>query len=71
MITRETQVEELLKVPGVVSWFIQHGVSPFSCYGAFPDTVGRLLELKRVPDIEAFIRELNGFLQAGESGRIT
>ncbi|HNX30528.1 MAG TPA: hypothetical protein PKM35_02905 [Holophaga sp.] len=62
MVTRETQVEELLRTPGLIAWFIQRGVSPFSCYGAFPDTLGRLLELKRVPDPDAFIRELNVFL---------
>lgn len=62
MITRETQVEDLMKNPGVISWFIQHGISPFSCYGAFPDTVGRLLEIKRVPDVDAFLQELSDFL---------
>ncbi len=51
-------------MPGIVSWFILHGVSPFSCYGAFPDTLGRLLELKQVPDANAFIQELNDFLRS-------
>jgi hypothetical protein len=61
MITRDTQVEDLLAVPGIIPWFIEHGVSPFSCYGAFPGTLGRLLEIKGVTDEEGIIRELNGF----------
>ncbi len=64
MITRETQVEDLMKIPGIISWFIQHGISPFSCYGAFPDTVGRLLEIKRVQDVDVFLEELNDFLRS-------
>ncbi len=64
MITRETQMEDLLKTQGVITWFIQRGVSPFSCYGAFPDTLERLLELKGVQDVEAFIRELDDFLRS-------
>jgi hypothetical protein len=64
VITQETELEDLMKRPGIISWFIQHGVSPFSCYGTFPGTLGRLLEIKHVSDVEAFIRELNGFLDA-------
>ena len=58
MITRDTQVEDLLTLPGIIPWFIEHGVSPFSCFGAFPDTLERLLEIKGVADREGFIREL-------------
>jgi hypothetical protein len=63
MITRDTQVEDLLTSQGVIPWFIEHGVSPFSCFGAFPHSLGRLLELKGVEDVEAFIAELNAFLR--------
>jgi len=63
MITRDTQVEDIVKIPGIVSYFIQNGVSPITCSGAFPQTLGRLLEVKKVPDPEAFINGLNGFLK--------
>ena len=63
MITRDTQVEEIVNIPGIVSYFIQNGVSPITCSGAFPQTLGRLLEIKKVPDPEAFIDGLNNFLK--------
>jgi hypothetical protein len=62
MITLDSQVEDLLAKPGVMTFFIERGYSPFSCSGAFPDTVGRFLAIKGVPDPEGFIRELNAFL---------
>jgi hypothetical protein len=51
-------------IPGIIAWFIQHRVSPFSCFGAFPDTLGRLLDIKAVPDKDRFLQELNDFLAA-------
>lgn len=30
MITRNTQVEEIIKIPGIISYFIEHGVSPIT-----------------------------------------
>ncbi len=62
MVDRDTPVEEILAEPGVIAWFIQHRVSPFSCQGAFPGTLGRLLEIKGVADVEGFLRELNAYL---------
>jgi hypothetical protein len=62
VITQETELEDLVKQPGVISWFIQHGVSPFSCYGTFPGTLGRLLEIKHVQNVDAFLQGLNDFL---------
>ena len=59
MITRDSQIEDLLQVPGTVAWFVEHGLSPFSCAGAFPGTLGRLLELKGVQDADAFIKALD------------
>jgi hypothetical protein len=59
MITRDMQVEELLQIRGSLAWCIQHGVSLFSCYGAFPDRLGRLLELKGVADVDGFIRAMD------------
>jgi hypothetical protein len=64
VITLETNLEDLMNKPGVISWFIQHGVSPFSCYGTFPGTLGKLLEIKHVPNVDAFLRGLNAFLDA-------
>ena len=58
-ITREMQVEDLLRIPGSLAWCIQHGVSPFSCSGAFPHSFGRLLELKGVGNVDAFIQGMN------------
>lgn len=62
MITRDTQIEDIVKVPGVVTYFIQQGVSPISCVGAFPQPLGKLLELKKVANPDAFITGLNAFL---------
>jgi hypothetical protein len=63
MISRDTQVEDIVKIPGTVTYFIQEGVSPITCSGAYPQTLGRLLEIKNVPDPDAFIDGLNAFLK--------
>jgi len=63
MITRDTQVEEIVKIPGIISYCIQNGVSPITCSGAYSQTLGRLLEIKKVPDPDAFIDGLNSFLK--------
>lgn len=62
-ITRDTQVEDVVRIPGIVSYFIRNGVSPITCSGAFPQTLGRLLEIKKVRDPDAFINGLNVFLK--------
>jgi hypothetical protein len=59
MLTRESQVEDIMALPGLIAWCIRHGVSPFSCYGAFPGTLGRLLEIKGVQDVDGFIQAMN------------
>jgi hypothetical protein len=63
MITRDTQVEEIVKIPAIISYFIQKGFSPITCSGTYSKTLGRLLEIKKVPDPDAFIEELNKFLK--------
>jgi hypothetical protein len=63
MITRNTQVEEIVTIPGVISYFIERGVSPITCSGAYPQSLGRLLEIKKVPDPDGFIEGLNAFLR--------
>jgi hypothetical protein len=63
MVTRDTQVEDMMDIPGIVGYFIQNGVSPITCSGAFPQTLGRLLEIKKVADPDAFIDGLNAFIK--------
>lgn len=63
MIDKDTPVEQILEDSDCVGYFIERGVSPFTCSGAFPQSLGRLLEIKRVPDPQAFIDGLNDFLK--------
>ena|GEM_PF-661732 len=58
-ITSETPVEDIVGIPGAVQYFVERGVSPVSCSGAFPRTLGRLLEIKEVADPELFIAGLD------------
>jgi hypothetical protein len=62
MVTKDTQVEEIIKIGGVIPYFIQHGVSPISCSGAFSQTLGKLLKIKKIPDPDAFIDGLNVYI---------
>lgn len=62
MITKDTQVEEIMQINGVISYFIQNGVCPISCSGAFPQSLGNLLKVKKVTDPDAFIEGLNAFV---------
>lgn len=64
MITKDSLVEEVLNLPGAVSYCVRHGVSAFSCSGEFPCTLGRLLEIRKVGDPEAFIAGLNALLES-------
>ncbi|CAA7600122.1 Hypothetical protein DEACI_0772 [Acididesulfobacillus acetoxydans] len=65
MINRDSSVEEIMEIPGVMTFFIENGISPFSCAGSFPGSLGKLLELKRVsPEKqEAFIKMLSELVQ--------
>lgn len=63
MITKDSQVEEIVKIPGMVSYFIQNGISPVTCSGVYSQTLGRLLEIKKIPDPDAFIDGLNRFIK--------
>lgn len=63
IITFDTQVEEIVeKYPEAVSYFIQNGISCISCVGPFPTTLGKLLTMKKVEDIDEFIKGLNEFI---------
>nr|WP_320049150.1 hypothetical protein [uncultured Desulfuromonas sp.] len=65
IITSDTLVEEILEVsPGVVRYFILNKVKPFTCAGAFPQTLGELLARYHVEDVEGFIAGLNAFIAA-------
>ena len=62
VVTRDTQVEEIVKIKGVISYFIQQGVSPITCSGAYPQSLGKLLSIKKVADPALFIEELNTYI---------
>ena len=55
MITKDTPVEEIMQKYDVLAYFLENGISPFSCAGAFPQSLGKLLEIKKVKDPDAFI----------------
>ena len=61
-ITKETLVEDILRQYDVMQYFIKNGISPFSCSGAFPQSLGKLLEIKKVKDQDAFIEGLNRYI---------
>lgn len=63
MIDMNTPVEEILEHRDCVGYFIGHGVSPFTCSGAFPQSLGKLLEIKDIRNPQAFIDGLNEFLK--------
>ena len=66
MITLDTKVEEIMKIPGVIAYCIKNGVSLITCSDVFPDTLGKLLEIKKAPDPEAFVEKLNAYLSRGK-----
>lgn len=68
MITKDTKVEEMMKIPGIVRYCIQKGFSPITCSDVFPDTLGKLLEIKNVPDPDSFINDLNDYLRSTGGG---
>ncbi|EAT14683.1 hypothetical protein HTZ97_12405 [Desulfuromonas acetoxidans] len=62
-ITSETLVEEILDLDSrVVRYFILNKVKPFTCGGAYPQTLSELLARYGVEDVEAFIAGLNTFI---------
>lgn len=63
MVTLDTKVEELMKIPGIVNYCVQKGVSLITCSDVFPDTIGKLLKLKNVPDPDAFINDLKDYVE--------
>jgi len=63
MITRDTPVEEFIEKPGVIAYCVKNGVSPYSCSGDYPCSLGRLLETAKLADADGFIAGLNDVLQ--------
>lgn len=57
-------MEEITKIPGVVNFCIQKGVSLITCSDVFPDTLGKLLKIKHVLDPDSFVNELNDYLRS-------
>ena len=51
-----------MNIPGIVNYCILRGVSLITCSDVFPDTLGKLLEIKNVLDPEAFVDDLNDYL---------
>lgn len=62
-VTKDTPVVEVLRLPGAVSYCVLHGVTVFSCSGEYPCTMGRLLELRKVQDPDAFLSGLNAAIR--------
>lgn len=65
-VSRDTPVETLLEIPGAQAFCIRRGFPLFTCSGEFTASLGRLLDLRKVPDQDAFLAELNAFL-AGQN----
>ncbi|MGD9210262.1 MAG: hypothetical protein PVI90_05770 [Desulfobacteraceae bacterium] len=63
LITLETKVEEIMDIPGIVTFCIHKGVSLITCSDVFPDSIGKLLKIKKVPDPESFVYDLNVYLK--------
>jgi len=66
MITKDTSIEEIIQKYDVLTYFLENGVSPFSCAGAFPQNLGKLLEIKKVKNPDAFIAGLNALIDEKE-----
>ncbi|HHY68740.1 MAG TPA: hypothetical protein GYA09_00875 [Firmicutes bacterium] len=64
-VTLDTLVEEILnKFPETMSFFIENGVSPFSCSGAYPSSLGELLKRTGKEDAAEFVKKLNEYIQS-------
>lgn len=62
MVTPDTLVEEVLDRPGVIAYCIKNGITPFTCSGDYPCSLGKLLETRKHPDPDGFIAGLNALL---------
>ncbi len=64
MITLDTKVEEIMNIPGIVSYCIQKGISLITCSDVFPGSIGKLLEIKNIHDPQSFVDDLNDHLKS-------
>ena len=55
VITRNTQIEEHVKISGIVDYFYPEWSFYHRLLGRFPQAPGRRLEIKKVPDPDALI----------------
>ncbi len=68
VVTTETPVEKLMEeTPECIAYFIENRVSPFSCAGAYPATLGEMLSAQKVEDIDGFVAGLNDFFERKKS----
>jgi hypothetical protein len=66
-ITLDTLVEDMLNTyPQAIEYGIMHGVRFMFCVGAYPTTIGDLLNAKNIPNPQEFVDGLNNFLQSQE-----
>ncbi|QAT50631.1 hypothetical protein EQM14_13160 [Caproiciproducens sp. NJN-50] len=62
-ITKDTMVEDVYRVPGILEYCLQNRVTVFTCSGAYPRSFGELLAIKKVENPEAFLDGLNAYLE--------
>lgn len=65
-VTKDTMVEDIFQIPGVMQYCLENRVSLFSCAGAYPQSIGSLLAKKNIQDPDGFIEGLNKFLAEKE-----
>ena len=62
-ITLDSLIEDIIEqYPQSVSYFIQNGVNPIYCSGAYPSTLRKFLEMKKVQKKEEFVEGLNIYI---------
>lgn len=66
MITKDTLVEDLVAIPGIITFCIQHGFSLIACADTFPKSIGELLAIKKIGNPDAIIAELNNYVRGLE-----
>jgi len=64
LITLDTKVDEIVRIPGIVKYCIEKGISLITCSDVFPDTLGKLLEIKNACDPDSFVKDLNDYLES-------
>lgn len=61
--TLDSLIEDIIEqYPQSVSYFIQNGINPIYCSGAYPSTLRKFLEVKKVQKKDEFVKGLNDFI---------